>query len=249
MFVFRLEKKLRITLYFFFPFRFFTRIYEIFFFKNYNKNLNIKKVSNYYLDLSKIINKEINVVSAGIAYNTQFEEQLALEYKVKNLILIDPNIASKEFAKKRIKNFHFENKVLYNQEAEKFKIFKPPHYKEVNLSIDNTFATKDFELVDTISVNTVKQKYHLSTIDILKLDVEGVADYVIIDCINKKIFPNQICFEVERPYSIFRQVEFFLRVNKLKNILNKFYNIYYYTDLKLGIRIELLAIYKDHSQK
>ena len=84
MFVFRLEKKLRITLYFFFPFRFFTRIYEIFFFKNYNKNLNIKKVSNYYLDLSKIINKEINVVSAGIAYNTQFEEQLVFNrYKIR----------------------------------------------------------------------------------------------------------------------------------------------------------------------
>ena len=118
-----------------------------------------------------------------------------------------------------------------------------PSIKEVNVSLDNTFETKNYEFVDTITISYLK-KYQLNKIDILKLDIEGVADIVILDCLNNKIFPKQICFELERPYAISRQYEFYKRTNKLVKELKKFYDIYFYTDQKKGIRLELLTVLK-----
>ena len=81
--------------------------------------------------------------------------------------------------------------------------------------------------------------------DILKLDAEGIADKVLLDVLKSKLLPEQICFELERPYSIFRQISYFLRVYNLKKKnLSKFYDVYFHTYLKIGMRIELLAIKK-----
>lgn len=247
MWIFKIEKRLRISLYFIFPFRLITRLYELSKFKNIKKKNNIETFSNYFLDTSKIDkDTELTVISGGIAYNTYFEEELKNKYRIKNLILVDPNPESKRYASSKIDNFFFENKALLNKNQKDVKIFLPPSSKEVNVSLDNTFETKNYQLVDTISVTYIKNKYQLNNIDILKLDIEGVADIVILDCLDNKIFPKQICFELERPYAISRQYEFYKRVNNLNEKLKKFYDIYFYTDQKKGIRIELLTILKSN---
>lgn len=245
MFIFKVEKRLRISTFFLFPFRLITRFYEIYKFKSIKKNNNIKAFSNYFLDISKIDKKsELTIISGGIAYNTFFEEELKNNYRIKNLILIDPSINSNNYALKRLDKFFFENKALSNKNENNVKIFLPPSIKEVNVSLDNTFETKNYEFVDTITISYLKKKYQLNKIDILKLDIEGVADIVILDCLNNKIFPKQICFELERPYAISRQYEFYKRTNKLVKELKKFYDIYFYTDQKKGIRLELLTVLK-----
>ena len=84
--------------------------------------------------------------------------------------------------------------------------------------------------------------FSLNYIDILKLDVEGVADDIILDMINKNIFPKQICFELEKPVDIFVQYKFNKKIQKFLELLSKFYKIYSYTSIKKGYRMELLAV-------
>lgn len=55
--------------------------------------------------------------------------------------------------------------------------------------------------------------------------------------------------KLERQHFIFKQVEFFIRVNKFKKILNKYYDKQYCSDLKLDIRGARLTIHKWHCQK
>ena len=87
------------------------------------------------------------------------------------------------------------------------------------------------------------EKYNIYNLDIMKLDVEGVADKIIIDCLEKKIFPNQICFELERPIKIFKQIDYFKRFIKTVLLLKKSnYILYNCTNLKLGLRSEILAV-------
>ena len=111
MFIFKVEKRLRISTFFLFPFRLITRFYEIYKFKSIKKNNNIKAFSNYFLDISKIDKKsELTIISGGIAYNTFFEEELKNNYRIKNLILIDPSINSNNYALKRIDKFFLKTK-------------------------------------------------------------------------------------------------------------------------------------------
>ena len=80
--------------------------------------------------------------------------------------------------------------------------------------------------------------------NILKLDIEGVADKVITSIIQNKIFPKQIAFEIERPSSFLRQYQFFKRLFFLIKILKKNYNLFSYTKTKIGFRIEIIASLK-----
>ena len=57
--------------------------------------------------------------------------------------------------------------------------------------------------------------------------------------------PSVINFELERPTSIFSQLNYFKRLFNLKKILKKDYNTFYYTNVKLGYRLELVAVKKN----
>ena len=92
------------------------------------------------------------------------------------------------------------------------------------------------------TISKIFKDFSMDYIDILKLDVEGVADDIILDLINKNIFPKQICFELEKPVDIFIQDKFNEKIQKFLKLLSKFYKIYSYTSIKKGYRMELLAV-------
>ena len=142
----------------------------------------LKKVSNYYICEGKIINKKLNIISAGVGNDISFEEEIYSNYFVKKIVLIDPTEISKKIVQVN-KNFNFENKALYS-ETSKVKIYEKKG--NLNLSIDNVFATSNFYEVEAVSVDFIKKKYGIESVDILKLDIEGVADKVILDCLKKK---------------------------------------------------------------
>ena len=87
-----------------------------------------------------------------------------------------------------------------------------------NFSIQNLYETKILSILKLIDAKYLK-KYSLNNIDLLKLDIEGVADIVIIDFLKQGFLPSQICFELERPISIFKQKSFFF-VNLLICVLH-----------------------------
>ena len=55
------------------------------------------------------------------------------------------------------------------------------------MSLDNLFNSDQYDLVNTITISQIMKKYNINNLDIMKLDVEGVADKVIVDCLKKYI--------------------------------------------------------------
>lgn len=233
----KVEKKFNISLFFFFPLRSLLVIIEFFFLRN---NKSHRKLSNYYLRNEMLQNKKINIISAGVGTDISFEEELLKKYKVKKLILIDPTKESRIFLNNKKNKFIFKNKALYT-ENKKMKIY----YQEgnINFSLENLFNTKKYYLVECITLNEITKKYSIPKIDVLKLDIEGVADKVIIKALLDNTKIDQICFELERPLSLLKQYDYFLRYFKLIKILKKKnYMLFKCTMLKLGLRSEILAI-------
>ena len=209
------------------------------------KNRSFLSASNYILKNPG--NKKINIISAGIGNNIDFEKFLLKNFNVKKIIAIDPTVVSKKIIKQfKSKSFFFENKALFVNKK-KIKIFLPYENKKTNpnFSIENIYNSKEYIYIYPTTLIYIIQKYRIKKIDILKLDVEGVADKIITDLICKKIYPDQILFELERPYSIFNQFNFFKNFITLIFLLKKNYFLFYYTSTKLGFRSELLAIKND----
>ena len=245
----KIQRKFGFSIFFLFPFRITTRLLEILNFKSIKKLNNNKKVANYYIDFSKINkNRALNVISVGVANNIDFDLQLIEKFSINNLIFIDPNPKSRNFVKKKLKNynlkFNYELKAMSDEVRKNIKIYTAPYNLEPNWSLDNSFQNDKFLYVKTIHYEYIISNYNLTHVDIFKLDAEGFADKILINLLKNKILPEQICFELERPYSILRQINYFKRVNNIKNILKNNYNVYFHTDFKIGMRIELLAVKK-----
>jgi FkbM family methyltransferase len=235
----RLEKRNKLSLYFLSPLRILHMLIEKTFMSR-----NLEKLSSYggYFMRKEKYNK-INVVSAGIGDNCGFEQEIIKKLPISKLITIDPTNEGKKCIKKiKSKKIFFEQKALFTHNGN-IKIFLPfDEKKNFNLSIDNLYSSNKFKIIKSINMESIIKKYNLKIIDILKLDIEGVADIVILDYLKKKQYPDQILFEIERPYSVFKQLNFFYRFIKLLYVLRKNYKIYVYNSLKLGFKSEISAI-------
>ena len=232
----KIEKKLEFSLFFLFPLRIILILFEKIYLRKSN---DIPYIENYKLDQNKLKKKELNIISAGVGSDISFEEKVFQNFTVKSIILVDPGEDSKNIVSTK-KNFLFEKAALFT-EKKKMKIYKKTGNK--NLSLDNLFNSDQYYLVNTITISQIMEKYNIYNLDIMKLDVEGVADKVIIDCLKKNIFPDQICFELERPIRILKQIDYFKRFIKTVLLLRKSgYILYNCTNLKLGLRSEILAV-------
>lgn len=242
-FIKKFEKIIGFSIFFISPLRFLHVVIErIFIFKA--KSRDFLRATNYILKNPG--NKKINIISAGIGNNIDFENFLFKNFNIKKLVAIDPTSVSKKIVKQfKSKSFFFENKALF-VDNKKIKIFLPYENKitNPNLSIENIYNSKEYIYIYPITLTDVIKKYKIKKINILKLDVEGVADKIITDLIKKKIYPDQILFELERPYSIFKQFIFFKNFIILTLLLRKNYYLYYCTTTKLGFRSEIMAIKK-----
>ena len=239
----KIEKKFHITLFFIFPFRIFHVAIERLLLEKIPSK-NFYNISNYFL--RKINEKSLIVISAGIGTDASFEAKMIKKFNVKKLIAIDPTPIGKETIKKiKSKKIYFENKALYihNKKIAAFVPFEGDN-TNLNLSIDNLYNTSKYILLKSVNLKKLLKIYNIKKIDILKLDIEGVADKVIKDCIKNICIPKQITFELERPYSILKQIDFFKRFINLIIILKSVYKVYYTGTEKLGFRSEILAVLK-----
>ena len=236
----KIEKKLNISFFFLYPLRILHLIIE---------RLLLSKIpdkgfyshQNYFLKKTK--KKSLIVISAGIGTDASFEASMAKKSYVKKIIAIDPTLTGKETIKKIKSNkIFFERKALYINNS-KIKAFVP-FDKNINLSIDNLYNANKYIYLQCVNIKKIIKKYNIKEIDILKLDIEGVADKVIIDCVKNIGLPTQITFELERPYSLLKQINFFKRFICLIFLLKKNYEIYFTGKKKLGFRSEILALIK-----
>ena len=237
----KFEKRFNISLYFLFPNRINFRKIEL------SKTRPINNLNNYSVLYNYCIvepKKEINIISGGIGTNIKFEEECILRLDIKKMVMLDPtNIGEKTAEKITNESISFIKKPIFINN-EKIKVFVPHEKDNSNYSIENLYATSNYTFLETITVEEIMKHNNIDHIDILKLDIEGVADTVIKDLLSKNIFPDQICFELEKSVNLFVQKKIFLRISAFLDYLNKYYDVYSMTDLKIGMRMDLLAIKK-----
>ena len=240
----KIERKLGLQIFLpFSPFRLTCFLFEIFLFKKLNsKKKNIKFFGGYFFSDKRLKSKKLNIISAGIGDNSVFERYLEENYKISKLICIDPTNVARLALKKNLKNYKFYKAALTDK-TKTGKIFIPYFKEDINYSVENIIQSKNSMKIKFYDVITVMKKSKIKNIDILKLDVEGIADKVIFKCFHKNIYPNQICLELERPI-FFDQIYFFKRLLKFQSVVGKYYEIFYYTKKKRGQRIELLCLKK-----
>ncbi len=242
----KIEKRFGITLFFIFP----SRILHVAIERVFLDKIPSKKFFNVsYYFLRKITKKSLILISAGIGTDASFEATMIKKFNVKKLIAIDPTLIGKKTIKKiNSKKIYFENKALYihNKKIKAFIPFEKDN-TNLNLSIDNLYNTSKYIFLKSINIQRILTKHNIKKIDILKLDIEGVADKVIEDCIKNTCLPEQITFELERPYSLLKQIDFFKRFINLIFLLRVSYKVYYTGTKKLGFRSEILAVLKNNN--
>ena len=241
------EKKYNISLHYFSIFRLSYFQLEKKYTLNIHKNLkNFIILGNYYL-IEPSNQNGLSIISGGIGKDITFDLDCIKKFDLYKIIMIDPTEIAKNTTKDILneKNI-FIQKPLFSKH-QNIKIFYPHENvnDNSNLSIENLYSSNNYKMIETITLKKIMKDHYIDKIDILKLDIEGVADNVILDLIENNILPEQICFELEKPIDIFKQLRFFKRIKNFLKILSKYYKIYNYTSIKKGYRMELLAIKND----
>ena len=175
------------------------RIIKNFVKKNLMKfdDINIKTFFNYYLNQSKIDENSI-IYSFGLSNNINFELDLIKKTKCR-VFCYDPTEISLNFFKKfNNPNIIFKPIGIYNYDG-LIKFYLGGKEGDTSGSIcshlkDDTQIHRYYQCKRLSSLMKSNNHFH---IDVLKLDIEGVAIDVINDFISENIFPKQICAEFE----------------------------------------------------
>ena len=215
--------------------------------KNLKKKekFNLKKIGNYFLDIKKINKKKAIIYSGGVGTNISFDKTLvkAINCKVR---LFDPTPESISFMKnKTSKNLFFYPYAIY-QRNKKVKIYFDKYGLVKSNSITNflEFDKKSYYYCEAYNIPFLKKKFKDKTIDILKLDIEGVAIEVIENCFKNNIFPQQILLALEVPMDYFKFIDFYKKLKKIIFKLSKKYELINLRNRSRGIELEILCIKK-----
>jgi FkbM family methyltransferase len=217
-------------------------------------DLKIKNCGNYMLTIDKI-NSNSKVYSFGVGTSISFEENLT-KLKQCKIYCYDPTSMAENWISKQ--SFDRE-KIIFNKigiwtedEDVKFYSQKTDDPNISGGSISNLFESDDFTLLKCQKLKTMMNENNHSNIDLLKMDIEGVAVQVINDILNEGIYPQQIIAEFEfSENDEFDQTKFNEWSLNLQNLLSKIrslgYKCYYlprFTHMAFST-IEILFIKHD----
>jgi FkbM family methyltransferase len=209
-----------------------------FFFRNRKYDEKLVVVGNYKV-LPNNMSKNSVIYSCGIAENIRFDEAISNKFGC-DVFMFDPTKQSLKFMNSinnpKLKFFNigiwkFDGNIKFYQ-----------HKENINLSVTNLFNTEKHFTLPCKSIDTLMKEYNQSTIDILKMDIEGASFEILNDLLDKNIYPIQIVVELERPFFIFGAslYELFSYLNKRRKLHYRLKNAGY--DLVELDANELLAI-------
>jgi len=209
------------------------------------ESLNLKKFGNYLLDPKKIKRNSI-VYSGGAGTNISFDRAI-IQKKNCKVRLFDPTQESISYMKnKTSKNLLFYPYAIY-QRNKKVKIYFDKYGLVKSNSITNFlgFDKKSYYYCPAYNIPFLKKKFKDKTIDILKLDIEGVAIEVMENCFKNNIFPQQILLALEVPMNYFEFFDFYKKLKKFISKLSKKYELINIRDRSRGVELEILCIIRD----
>lgn len=92
------------------------------------------------------------------------------------------------------------DKALWDQ-VDTLRFYSPPNPSHVShsvLNFQNNYAIDTpYISVKSITIDQLMNDYKIDVIDLLKLDIEGAEIEVIIDMLQKRIFPKQVLVEYD----------------------------------------------------
>tara|TARA_A100001015_G_scaffold107034_1_gene118773 strand:+ start:258 stop:1283 length:1026 start_codon:yes stop_codon:yes gene_type:complete len=151
------------------------------------------------------------------------------------------------FLNKKIKFYHF---ALYYKNK-KVKLFEDNTNRISSASIKNVFHfdKKNFFVANAYNIPTLKSSFKDKSIDILKLDVEGVSENLILNCFENNIYPRQIVSAFEVPLNYIEFYKFVKNFISFIKILKTNYTIYNIRNRGIGIEMEILAIKNEQRKR
>ena len=215
--------------------------------KNLKKKekFNLKKIGNYFLDIKKINKKKAIIYSGGVGTNISFDKILTKEIDCK-VRLFDPTPESISFMEgKTSKKLFFYPYAIYKKNK-RVKIYFDKYGLVKSNSISNFlgYDKKSYYYCDAYCIPFLKNKFKDKAIDILKLDIEGVAIEVLENCFKNNIFPQQILLALEVPMDYFEFIDFYKKLKKIIFKLSKKYELINLRNRSRGIELEILCIKK-----
>lgn len=239
-----IERKIGVDVFFLSPRRLIATLFEVLN-THHPSSITLKPYGNYLLAPSSIPTNPI-VYSGGVGSNISFD--CAVLEKHGGLVrLFDPTPASIDFIQETDlkENMHFYPWALYSEDK-KVRIYFDPTQLVKSASITNFLDFDENTFFDATArkIPSLMQEFNDTKIDILKLDIEGVAEDVLEDIFNHNITPKQIVCAFEVPINYKRALFFLIRLKKIFKLLKgRGYTLYRVRDRSRGVELEILAIY------
>ena len=170
------------------------------------------------------LNENSIVYSAGVGEDISFDISIQSKYGC-NIYLIDPTKKAikhfeecKEYFNNReveftggiqsdyyecissdnpnINKFTYIEKGLWNEESE-LKFYKQTNKNYVSQSLIDGMFSKDYEIVNTTTIDKLMKQFGHNRIDLLKLDIEGAEITVLEQMLDNEIYPKYLCIEFD----------------------------------------------------
>lgn len=131
-------------------------------------------------------------------------------------------ISSYPLKKTKKKNLIMINRAIFTKDNNLLKFYKPKNSKNVShsLQINDNTKINDFIKVKTITINQIIKKFNINNLSLIKLDIEGLAITIIKNIFENKIFPKQICFELDELNYL--DLKKFLKILSLKKLSSEY---------------------------
>ena len=177
----------------------------------------------WYVPTNMNLNENSIIYSGGVGEDMSFDILLTSKYKCK-IFLIDPtkkaikhydevklyytkgqqftgNIQNDYYthikdSKPNLNNFFYINKGLWDCKTE-LKFYKQSNENYVSQSLIENMFSNVYDIVEVDSIKNIMTANNHSTIDLLKLDIEGAEIKVLDQMFNDHIYPTYLLIEFD----------------------------------------------------
>ncbi|MEO9945571.1 FkbM family methyltransferase [Paraglaciecola sp.] len=174
------------------------------------------KMGNYFLSNQYELSEDSIIYSLGVLNDTAFDQAVSDTFGC-NIFMFDPSIiASRHLAAISNPKFIFREVAVWIEKT-KMQFSSPLYGGSPSMILEHEGKTFEAQCEPLL---TLMADNHHDIIDVLKMDIEGAAPFILNNILDNGIYPNQIIAEFERPNN--KRVEsFFEFYQVLRSLINR----------------------------